>query len=149
MQRLNFEKSSNATPLRVSFIPMIDVVLQIICFYLFVSAGVQSYQDTTVQLPTMINQQLESQLPAALTINLAADGTIDLNGEPVAVENLRARLVGAKATSGTEQFIVAIRADRRQRYGALNEILQICAAANVPTVAVRSQRDEIVREGRP
>lgn len=148
MQRLNFEKTSTFTPLRVSFIPMIDVVLQIICFYLFVSAGVQSYQDTTVRLPTMINQQLESQLPAALTINLAADGSIDLNGEVVAIENLRARLAGAKASTGGEQFIVAIRADRRQRYGALNQILQICVAAEVPTVAVRSQREEIEEPAR-
>jgi biopolymer transport protein ExbD len=142
MTGLNFESDADAdadadaisAPPRVSFVPLIDVVLQIICFYLFVSAGVQSYSDSTIELPTMNTQALAGELPATLTINIAADGRMDLNGLPVELPELRARLVALSSP----QAIVAIRVDRRQHYGVLDEVLQACKKADVPTVSIRS-----------
>src|SRR5687767_8026851 len=96
MTPLRFESQSNDYPLRVSFIPLIDVVLQIICFYLFVSAGVQSYSDSDVQLPMMTSDPLKNEHPAAFTINVSSDGSVALNGETVNADALQSRIVEAR-----------------------------------------------------
>jgi biopolymer transport protein ExbD len=142
MQPLRFENASTDLPLRVSFIPLIDVVLQIICFYLFVSAGVQSYQDDSVQLPMMTSEPLAAEQPASFTINVLNDGSIAV-GEPVDVATLQPRITEARvrASVSGEAFAVAIRADKRQQYAALDRVLKACRQAEVPRVFVRAIGD--------
>ncbi len=137
---LRFESQSTESPLRVSFIPLIDVVLQIICFYLFVSAGVQSYTDSDVQLPMMTSDPLKNEHPAAFTINVSSDGSVALNGETVDAESLQSRIVEARlrADVNGEDFAVAIRADKRQQFALLDRVLQACREANVSKVFIRA-----------
>lgn len=141
MAALSFEKTNqNDNTLKVSFIPLIDIVLQIVCFYLFVSSGVQSYQDAAVELPAMTADVMSESLPAELTVNLTADGALDVNGQPTEMASLTPQLVAAKAAAAAEgqKLVVAIRADRRQRFGVLDQVMQACSAAGVPTVTLRS-----------
>ena len=140
MAAIRFEKSDDDRPPRVSFIPLIDIVLQIICFYLFVSAGVQSYQDASVELPVMRAEQLTSERPAEFTINLAADGTMNVNGSLLDAASLPAALAAAKAKAAelNQNFMVAIRADRRQQFALLDNVLQACREAQVAAVSIRS-----------
>jgi biopolymer transport protein ExbD len=138
MAALTFDKPGDTQAARVSFVPMIDVVLQIICFYLFVSAGVQAYQETNVELPTMVSPQLTGELPAELTINISAEGTIDVNGRPIELAELREHLSQEQSRSGGGRFIVAIRCDRRQVYGVLDGVLQACRDAQISPVTMRA-----------
>jgi biopolymer transport protein ExbD len=141
MAAIRFERADvDDRPPRVSFIPLIDIVLQIICFYLFVSAGVQSYQDASVELPVMRAEQLTSERPSEFTINLSADGTMNVNGAPLDAAALPGALAAAKAKAAglNQQFMVAIRADRRQQFALLDNVLQACREAEVPAVSVRS-----------
>jgi len=140
MAPIRFEKADDDRPPRVSFIPLIDIVLQIICFYLFVSAGVQSYQDASVELPVMRAEQLTSERPAEFTINLAADGTMNVNGSLLDAASLPAALAAAKAKAAelNQNFMVAIRADRRQQFALLDNVLQACREAQVAAVSIRS-----------
>ena len=140
MAAIRFEKGDDDRPPRVSFIPLIDIVLQIICFYLFVSAGVQSYQDASVELPVMRAEQLTSERPAEFTINLAADGTMNVNGSLLDATSLPGALAAAKAKAAelNQNFMVAIRADRRQQFALLDNVLQACREAQVVAVSIRS-----------
>ncbi|HEV2294284.1 MAG TPA: biopolymer transporter ExbD [Tepidisphaeraceae bacterium] len=140
MAVMRFEKAEDGRPPRISFIPLIDIVLQIICFYLFVSAGVQSYQDASVELPVMRAEQLTSERPSEFTINLGADGTMNVNGAPLDVAALPAALEAAKtkAVELNQHLMVAIRADRRQQFALLDNVLQACREADVPAVSLRS-----------
>ncbi len=137
---IRFESADDERPPRVSFIPLIDIVLQIICFYLFVSAGVQSYQDASVELPVMRAQQLTSETPSEFTINLGADGSMNVNGASLEAASLPAALAAArqKAVDTKQQLTVAIRADRRQQFALLDRVLQACREADVPAVSIRS-----------
>jgi biopolymer transport protein ExbD len=140
MQALRFDNASADQPLRVSFIPLIDVVLQIICFYLFVSAGVQSYQDDSVQLPLMTSEPLAAEQPASVTVNILNDGSVAVNGEPIDIASLQHRITEARvrAAIGGDAFAVAIRADKRQQYASLDRVLQACREAEVSRVFVRA-----------
>ena len=141
MAPIRFERAEDEDRApRVSFIPLIDIVLQIICFYLFISAGVQMYQDSSVQLPEMRSDLLAGESPAELTINIDADGALNVNGAPLDNTALPATLSGAreKAAGENKPLMVAIRADKRQQYGALDTVLQACRDAKVPTISIRA-----------
>jgi biopolymer transport protein ExbD len=138
--RIRFEPEDADRPPKVSFIPLIDIVLQIICFYLFISAGVQMYQDSSVQLPEMKSEQLNGEAPAELTINIDADGAMNLNGKPLDPAGLPAALQVAKAKAIDEKqhLMVAIRADKRQQFARLDSVLQACREAQVVNVSIRA-----------
>jgi biopolymer transport protein ExbD len=135
-----FEPDEGDRPPRVSFIPLIDVVLQIICFYLFVSAGVQTYQDASVQLPVMKSDALSGETPSEFTINIANDGAMNVNGASIDAATLPAALQAAraKAVETNQHLLVAIRADKRQPFAVLDRVLQACRDAQVPNVAIRA-----------
>ena len=137
---IRFEPEEADRPPRVSFIPLIDIVLQIICFYLFVSAGVQMYQDSSVQLPEMRSEVLSGETPAEFTINIDADGALNLNGSPLDAATLPAALAAAKAKAvdTNQHLLVAIRADKRQQFAVLDRVLEACREAQVPNVAIRA-----------
>jgi len=125
---------------RVSFIPLIDIVLQIICFYLFVSAGVQQYQDASVELPVMTSDALAGDVPAEFTINIDEGGAMNINGGAIDAAALPAALQAAKAKAidANQRLMVAIRADKRQQYALLDRVLQACREADVPAVSIRA-----------
>src|SRR5438067_5431206 len=140
MTPIRFEKSDDERNPRVNFIPLIDIVLQIICFYIFVSAGVQAYQNSTVQLPTMTSKPLDDKRPAEITINLESDGRLDVNGRNVDIAQLPANLIQAKAKAAEakQNLTIAVRADRRQRFATLDRVLQACRDAGVSNIALRA-----------
>jgi biopolymer transport protein ExbD len=137
---MRFESTGGDALPRINFIPLIDIVLQIICFYLFVSAGVQAYQDASVHLPVMTAKPLSSQHPAEFVINIEANGTLDVNGRTADASQLPGLLTEArdKATAANQSFMVAIRADKRQHFALLDQVLQACRQARVQAVAVRA-----------
>jgi biopolymer transport protein ExbD len=137
---IRFESEEADRAPKVSFIPLIDIVLQIICFYLFISAGVQNYQDSSVQLPEMKSDLLGNETPAEFTINLDGEGGMNLNGKPLDPAGLPAALQAAKAKAvdAKQHLMVAIRADKRQQYARLDSVLQACRDAQVPNVSIRA-----------
>src|SRR5690349_15095352 len=137
---IRFESEEGDRAPKVSFIPLIDIVLQIICFYLFISAGVQNYQDSSVQLPEMKSDILGNETPAEFTINIDGEGGMNLNGKPLDPGALPAALTAAKAKAvdANQHLMVAIRADKRQMYGKLDGVLQACRDAQVPNVTLRA-----------
>ena len=137
---IRFESEEGDRAPKVSFIPLIDIVLQIICFYLFISAGVQMYQDSSVQLPEMKAQQLNGEAPAEFTINIDSAGAMNLNGVPLDAAMLPGALAAAKAKAveANQHLLVAIRADKRQQFAVLDRVLQACREAQVPNVAIRA-----------
>ena len=137
---IRFEPEEGDRPPKVSFIPLIDIVLQIICFYLFVSAGVQLYQDANVQLPEMRSEALSGETPAEFTINIDSGGAMNLNGAPLDAAMLPSALAAAKAKAveTNQHLLVAIRADKRQQFAVLDRVLQACREAQVPNVAIRA-----------
>jgi biopolymer transport protein ExbD len=146
MAALRFEKAEEDRPPRVNFIPLIDIVLQIICFYIFVGAGVKSYQNSTVELPVMTAQPLGGEIPAELIVNIGASGALDVNGREIQAAQLGAQLKNAKARAieKKQHLVVAIRADRRQRFDLLDRVLQACKDAEVGTISIRALSDPAV-----
>jgi biopolymer transport protein ExbD len=137
---LDFSAGAYEYQAKLQLAPVIDLVLFLIWFYLLVGQLVVNQKDAEVQLPSMTRAVAGKELPAEIVINLRQDGLITVAGQEVRgaslVELLQREL--AKAKQEGQELRVVVRADRRQRFGLLDEVLRTCRSAGVEQVAFRA-----------
>ncbi len=138
--RFALPPSQERTSLHVA--PLIDIVFLLICFYLFVAQLTSNQKDPTVELSSMSNPAIMQEAPAELVINLRLDGDITVGGRVMSLPSLRNLLAEQLDMSGTATLRVVIRADRRQSYGKLDELLEVCRSTGVDQVIFRSMEKE-------
>lgn len=111
--------------------PMIDVVMQLIIFFMFTSQFAQVIR-SKVDLPEEPGEAEVAQAEQALVIDIQPDGTLLVGGEPVD----RERLVGMISTEaakagGAAGLKVLVRADRGAPARHLNAVADDLAQLGV------------------
>ena len=116
----------------ISLPSMTDIIFLLLIFFMVATVLKDSTRRLDVQLPeARSGQTAETRL---LTIEMAADGAISLNGELVTQEQLEEQL---QLTEGTEgQRSVVIKADKRLAYGKVIEVMGLCQATGIVDIAV-------------
>ncbi|MEM9064698.1 MAG: biopolymer transporter ExbD [Planctomycetota bacterium] len=119
--------------LRPNLTPMIDVVLQLIIFFMYTSQFA-ALSRTAVDLPEQPGQLENSAPEADLVIDLADDGGLSVAGERVDQARL-AQIVSVESlrVGGADRLRVLVRADR----GAV--------AAHLNTLALELRAAEVLR----
>ena len=142
--KLSFAGSEEAASPAFHVAPLIDIVFLLICFYLLVAQLTSNQKDPSVQLASMANPVAQPEGPAELVVNLRDDGVLTVGGRPVSLPGLRAMLMRESHRAGRadQALTVAIRADRRQQFGRLNDVLAVCRQASVRTLIIRATRSE-------
>jgi biopolymer transport protein ExbD len=117
--------------------PMIDVVFQLIIFFLLSSHLSQSENNWPLPLPKASSGEEEKSDPnqPRLTINVLADGTILLAGTPVAQADLPSRLKDRVQHLGAD-VEVRIRGDRGVAYKHLEPVMLACTQAGIWRIAI-------------
>lgn len=129
-------------PPHLGMAPLVDIVLLLICFYLFVMQSIQSQAEETIDLPQLSSERTYDLMPAELTINLGGDGRLSLNGAEVDDADLADLLSSehAEALGSDRRLVVVIRADRRQPFERLDTVLAACREAGLSAASIRSVR---------
>ena len=137
---LNFNGHRKAGGAIIGFAPLVDIVLLLICFYLFVTKSIQEHDDPSVQLPTMTSQVAEQPMPAEIVINLRADDKLVINNATVETSQLPGLLATERerAMALGKPVNIVVRADRRQRYGRLDDVLDACRRAGFARLILRA-----------
>ena len=137
--------SSTTTRGEVNFnmTPMIDVVFQLIIFFLLSSHLSQRENHLELPLPVATSSQEENpndDVPR-ITINVLADGTLLLGGSPVLPSDLAIRLQERlkQLGSGVE---VRIRADRNVPSKHVDPILLACTQVGIWNISYAVYRRE-------
>ena len=122
--------------------PLIDIVFLLICFYLLVAQLISDQKDPSVELASMANPALRSETPAEMVINLRHDGAVTVGGRTVSLPALQAMLSDQLAAAGHagETLHVVVRADRRQQYGKLDEVLKTVRRSGITQIVFRTVR---------
>jgi biopolymer transport protein ExbD len=141
---IRFPSAGPSSTVAIHVAPLIDVVFLLICFYLLVTQLISDQKDPLVQLPSMSNTVARPEAPAELVINLRHDGSLGVGGRAVSLAALRAMLIEQRgaAESANKPFRAVIRADCRQRYGKLAEVLEVCQQSGVPQVILRTKHED-------
>jgi biopolymer transport protein TolR len=117
----------------INVTPMVDVMLVLLVIFMVTAPMLQ--RGTDVQLPQAQHSEVKEQ--ERLTLTLARDGRIYLNGEEVPRAALRDRLIAA--TRGRERS-VQFRGDARVPYGLVIEVMDTLRDAGIENVGMITER---------
>ena len=125
--------------------PMIDIVFQLIIFFLVSSHLVKQEAQLKLPLPAADSgQKIADDDKPHLTVNVLADGTLLFAGRQVAAAELAPRLSERIADLGKD-VEVRIRGDRAVAYRHVEPIMLACARAGIWNVTYAVYRKEDVR----
>lgn len=128
MQYLEMRKA------RVEIIPMIDIMLFLLVFFIMVTLQMIPARGIPAALPGSSSTQ---KLPAPkLSLTLHRDGSLALAGRTVTLDQLTARLRGAPA--GAE---VTIAADKGADVQQLVRVMDACRHAGISAVGLAARPD--------
>jgi biopolymer transport protein ExbD len=126
----------------INMTPMIDVVFQLIIFFLL--SGHLAQQEVHLQLPLPkagSGKAPEEKAKPRITINVLADGRLLMANRTLAAEALTERLAEERAALGGD-LELRIRSDRTAPYERIEPILLAAARAGIWNVAFSVYREE-------
>ena len=116
----------------ISLPSMTDIIFLLLIFFMVATVLKDSTRRLDVQLPEVRSGQAAEA--RRLTVEMAADGAISLNGELVTQEQLEQQLQPTAAAEGPQS--VVIKADKRLAYGKVVEVMGLCQGAGIVDIAV-------------
>lgn len=116
---------------RFDMTPMIDVVLQLIIFFMYTSTFSEMVR-TPIDLPEQPGEEAEMFNTDALIVDVRRDGTILVQGVVLTLEDLR-KIVGGELIRGGEgaYLEVVLRPDRDAASSHINSIASELASLGV------------------
>jgi len=128
MRALTQDEETHEVPLT----PLVDVVFQLLIFFLVATNFVRKEIDQKIQLPKAEAGEKQEHIPENLVINVRENGAVVINGRVVEPERLRS-LVAAWHEKNKGKT-VCIRGDGRVPYERIMKIMGICKAVGVNRV---------------
>ena len=116
--------------------PMIDVVFQLIIFFIVTANLDQQSVMKKIKLPPSPNAETqETRPPNQISIQVADDGTYYIGSSPQTKKQLESVLEGtAKACGGGQNVPVLIRGDMRTSHADIKIVMDICAASGIAKI---------------
>lgn len=114
--------------------PMIDIIFQLIIFFLAVNQFQKAETDANVQLPEASPEHVDAEKtsrPSRVIINVRPDEELFVGGREIPIGELRDFLHARRAEAAPTTLEVWIRADRTVPYGRVEPILLACADVGV------------------
>ncbi|REJ76509.1 MAG: biopolymer transporter ExbD [Planctomycetota bacterium] len=117
--------------------PMIDVVLQLVIFFLVGTEFIKTERQYEVDLPEVTEAQPLTNLPDELVVNITRDGRFFLGRKGLSAEELQGELRAA-ADRYADQSVV-IRADGSGPYQHVMTALNICHRAGISNIQLANR----------
>lgn len=122
--------------------PLIDVVFQLLIFFLLTSTYVQDSQRSSASVPVELPESSlsASEAPAeVVVVSIDEQGQVFMGDEQVALGDLPLQLTRAAQTN--PNTIVLLRGDQRVPYGRIGEVMALIRAAGLRVSAVLESGD--------
>jgi biopolymer transport protein ExbD len=115
----------------INIAPLVDVVFLLVIFFA-VSTTFLETSGLKLELPA--SSSTAERQPAALTVLLAADGTLSFDGQIIGLDELGGLL--RPALEKTERKLVVLRADREARHGNVVAVIDVIRGAGADSMTV-------------
>ncbi len=120
---------------RFDMTPMMDIVFQLIAFFMIVATYV-TREKVAVELPLAVNAAIAENQQGRLMISLADDGQIWAGSQPVTLDELAMQVRAWRADKGEAKIV--IRADRSNTYGLVKQVMKVCRDAGLADIIFSS-----------
>lgn len=117
---------------RIEIIPMIDVMMFLLAFFVLISMNVLPALGLKVALPSSASPQ-KIEEPKRITLTIDRDGHLQLGGKPTEVPQLAAAL---RAEAGNDKPSVIIAGDGRSNLQILVDVLDQLKDAGLPAASI-------------
>jgi biopolymer transport protein ExbD len=115
--------------------PLIDIVFNIMIFFLLTAHFTRSAETDAVDLPSASQISDDAAATRRLVISIHEDSSLHLGGQPVTRDGIEAALVDSLAENRAVQ--VQIRSDKDVPYGTVEPLLLLCARHGVQDVGFK------------
>ena len=135
---LKLQRDEQAT---INLTPMIDIVFLLIIFFMVstkFSELNEAERDIAISVPSVSNAQALTAAPRKRVINVFSDGSVALDRQPVALEQLQQELVAARKQY--PQLGVVVRGDAETRYQSVASVIAVCRQAEISDLNIAVQQ---------
>ncbi len=122
------------TPLLFNITPLIDIVFNIMIFFLVTAHFVRSQETDPVDLPEATQIAQDEPSPQRLVLTILPDHTFRVSGRDVTLDEIEFLL---QQSADEENFEVLVRADRNIPYRVVEPILLACAEHGIQDFGFR------------
>ena len=119
----------------INVTPLVDVVLVLLVIFMVVTPLMK--QEQAVDLP-ITKASRPAEETRQLTLTIAADGALTLDGAAIAQDRLGERLEAVFA--GREDRTVFLAADKSLPYATVVDVIDACRAAGVSAIGLVTQK---------
>ena len=137
---MNFRPRFRADPVGFQIAPMLDVVFQLLAFFLITSIYSVWEKEIDISLPTAQTAMTPQRLPGETIINILRDGSVTVNGralDDAALASLLKRLVALFPGEA-----VLLRADKATPYEHVIHVLDLCRKADIWNISFATAMPE-------
>jgi biopolymer transport protein ExbD len=117
--------------------PMVDVILNLLIFFMLGSRFAAEEQQVDIQLPKVSQAQPLTAPPDEIVINVFADGHLVVDQNSVSADELKRLL--AEARQRYRDQAVLIRGDGKVDYQSVMDVLSICQSAEISKYSLATQ----------
>jgi biopolymer transport protein ExbD len=117
--------------------PMVDVILNLLIFFMLGSRFAAEEQQVDIQLPKVSQARPLTAPPDDIVINVFADGHIVVDQKSLTADELESLL--AEARRRYEDQAVLIRGDGKVDYQAVMDVLSICQKVEISKYSLATQ----------
>jgi len=117
-----------------SMAPLIDVVFQMLIFFMVATTYNRQERDLSIELPFAESSQAPTNAPEEIVIDVARDGHVSIGGRAVERDALVATL--AESSQQRAEIPVTVRGDRLVHHEDVVAVLDACGLAGLSNVSV-------------
>jgi biopolymer transport protein ExbD len=114
--------------------PMIDVVFQLLIFFMVATTFLDPEKEIGIELPEASSGEKAEKQSDEIIINVFADGSVIVSGEEVSQENLLDTLRASAVAN--PQTPVTIRGDRTVHHEHIVSVMDACGRAGLLNLSV-------------
>ena len=122
---------------QLNLTPMLDVVFNLLIFFMVGTRFADLERQFDVQLPQVSTAQPLTSLPDEIVVNVFPDGRLVVNREELTAAQLRDRLREARERYADQA--VLIRGDGESSFQRIADVLAICQQAEVRNFSLATQ----------
>ena len=115
--------------IHIDFVPMVDVLFNLVIFFLLATTIAQVEREMNIALPSASSASPITTALREITINVEADGKVVVAGRPIEMPELRGML--ADAVKQNPEQKATVRGDRRTPYENVVRVLDACKSGGI------------------
>ena len=118
----------------LNLIPMIDVMLQLLIFFMLGTKFVEMERKIALEVPRVVDATALTSAPERKVVNVYRDGALTLDGAPVSVGELRRRL--DRFHRQYDDLGVIVRGDAQGQFQLVADVLNACKQAGIKELGI-------------